>query len=371
MVDVEASVVYCSDWPWQKRTIQIPKRMGSPRYDQLKGTEGERLCELAGRVCYDSLGSGRSSEDYHKHIRDVKHYSTIEHHNITVEIQRWKPEYFLHLVNRPGIYVDISQLTEEQTSDMTLHITYNPRVITDWERHGLQSFANDRICKIIKLNLAMMMRVSVPQIISDTQYMVDANLEEYLLQCKRVCPPNEHHDMVTIYMRGSRGFSHEQVRHRFSISQRSTRYVDESQSDWYWHPLVNQILSDPDFDQEAKNNIREACKEVEDRAKNLYSYLTGILQAYILSKGVDRFTARKQARGAARGFLGNALSTEMLFTASLHQWKDMFGLRMTDAADGEIRLVYNRIYEEMVKEELPIKFDTKQARDGIGFVIKE
>ena len=41
--------------------------------DQLKGTPGEQLCELAGRCCYDSLGQGRSSADYWKHILQVRH----------------------------------------------------------------------------------------------------------------------------------------------------------------------------------------------------------------------------------------------------------------------------------------------------------
>jgi hypothetical protein len=43
--------------------VVIPQEMGVPRADQMQGTTMERLAELAGRVCYDSLGSGRPSFD--------------------------------------------------------------------------------------------------------------------------------------------------------------------------------------------------------------------------------------------------------------------------------------------------------------------
>jgi hypothetical protein len=48
---------------------------------------------------------------------------------------------------------------------------------------------------------------------------------------------------ITLYLYGSRGFTHEQVRHRFAISQRSTRYVDEDGSPYIMHPLVAAYLA--------------------------------------------------------------------------------------------------------------------------------
>lgn len=53
--------------------------MGAPRNDQDLGTDGERLIEASGRVCYDSMGSGRSSTMFHKHLQEVGHGSVLQH----------------------------------------------------------------------------------------------------------------------------------------------------------------------------------------------------------------------------------------------------------------------------------------------------
>jgi thymidylate synthase ThyX len=87
---------------------------------------------------------------------------------------------------------------------------------------------------------------------------------------------------------------------------------------------------------------------------------------------VDAFTARKQARGAARGYLGNALFTELIFSASVAQWRRILAQRLNAAADAEIR--------EMAADVLPIlkgcrygsdfaDMNTKPSPDGIGVVL--
>jgi thymidylate synthase (FAD) len=51
------------------------------------------------------------------------------------------------------------------------------------------------------------------------------------------------HAQFTFFITGvSRGLTHELVRHRVgvAISQRSTRYVDEDESPWILHPLLEQ-----------------------------------------------------------------------------------------------------------------------------------
>jgi thymidylate synthase ThyX len=54
----------------------------------------------------------------------------------------------------------------------------------------------------------------------------------------------------------------------------------------------------------------------------------------------DKTAARKQARGAARGYLGNALASDMLFTTSVTGWKWILSQRKNKLADAEIREVY-------------------------------
>src|SRR5690606_24684162 len=93
----------------------------------------------------------------------------------------------------------------------------------------------------------------------------------------------------------------------------------------------------------------------------------------LISRGVDKATARKQARGAARGYLGNALQTEMIFSASVAQWDRMIEQRANVAADAEIREVFVKVVREI--QQWP-KIDTwfpeyeiSPSPDGIGEIV--
>src|SRR5687768_11413069 len=84
------------------RDVTIPSYMGTPAPRQMEGTRCEQLGELSGRICYDSLGTGRPSfsvaaehnehhpkdnpfgtgkaiQGYHDHIIQVKNFSVYEH----------------------------------------------------------------------------------------------------------------------------------------------------------------------------------------------------------------------------------------------------------------------------------------------------
>jgi thymidylate synthase (FAD) len=54
---------------------------------QLAGSELANLIEFAGRVCYDSLGKGRPSAEYHANILASGHGSVTEHASITFLIE--------------------------------------------------------------------------------------------------------------------------------------------------------------------------------------------------------------------------------------------------------------------------------------------
>lgn len=159
----------------------------------------------------------------------------------------------------------------------------------------------------------------------------------------------------------SRGETHEHVRHRIgvAISQRSTRYCDESESDWIQHPL---------FIAEAGTEFREAWSQAEQHCRSVYRDLVGHLQEKLSAKGVDKLTARKQARGTARGILGNALATEMVWSANVNALRHFIDMRAAAAADAEIRAVAIAILRIM-KEELPIYFEDYvilPSPDGLG-----
>ncbi len=149
------------------------------------------------------------------------------------------------------------------------------------------------------------------------------------------------------------------------VVHNSTRYVDEHDSEWAWHPLIELW--------ESNGGDSSALKNSEIIAKEAYGSSLVKLEEFIKSRGVDKFTARKQARGAARGVLGNALSTELIFSASLSQWKWMLRLRASDAADAEIRVLFVEVFNYL-KEKFPERFSgwgLAPSSDGMGEIVTE
>lgn len=171
------------------------------------------------------------------------------------------------------------------------------------------------------------------------------------------------HASLSFHIQGiSRGCSHELVRHRAgtAISQRSTRYVDENESEWAWHPLMTATP----LDEELIETIRED-------AQGAYCYIRERVEAKLKQRGVDALTARKQARGAARGVLGNALSTSLVWTANIRALRHVLENRAHPAADAEIRLLANRLYEAAHPycPEYLSDYEKSDAPDGIGYCL--
>jgi thymidylate synthase ThyX len=109
--------------------------------------------------------------------------------------------------------------------------------------------------------------------------------------------------------------------------------------------------------------------QVRDIAATHYDRVVKALIPWLLDRGVDKGTARKQARGAARGYLGNALYTELVFSASVAQWKRMIAQRCSAAADAEIRCVYIPCVEQLLNSCWASAFEGYKlipSPDGIG-----
>jgi thymidylate synthase ThyX len=346
---------------WDGEKFEVPEDLGKPREDQLASTPLDNLAELSGRTCYDSLGSGRKTSEYHSHIIDVGHGSVQEHSNLTfmlVDLSLMdRLLYSEYLLNRPGIFV--------QSSNGQLRITANIRAIREWfslpalNRHAqLPSEWNLALGRTLQ-NLA---RTKAPLLMTGIP-----EHPEILKNCTIVKPELDEELWVSMFFTNvSRGLSHELVRHKYrtAVSQRSTRYVDENTSPWSWHPLFRAYYED-----QKDPDASLFASDVEATAKTAYAHYVTALQAFLITKGADRFTARKQARGAARGLLGNALMTEMIFSASLDQWKWMIHLRASSHADAEIRIVFNEVYE-LLSEKFPNRFvgwTQKPCPDGIGY----
>lgn len=162
----------------------------------------------------------------------------------------------------------------------------------------------------------------------------------------------EEHATISFFISAvSRGLTHELVRHRVgvAISQRSTRYVDESASPWIEHPLLTAFRAAnpgvPPFKLTIPDG-HKASSVSELMGQDVYDPIVACLQTWLISRGTDKFTARKQARGAARGYLGNALQTELVWTVNIRALLGILKQRANSAADAEIRLFAVRLYEE-------------------------
>ncbi len=342
--------------------VFIPPEMGEPAFNQLVGTVAENLSELCCRVCYDSLGKGRSSELMHGHLLDVKHWSVYEHYHFTVELQSlsniFGPNILLALMNRTELQVN--------TTQDKLFVTMNLRHLLDWFRWSREHPDMSRMIFDVILGCVF---EEAPNVFKRLQ----PSSIETELGCKLVGGWLPNQQFVTLYLSGSRGMSHEQVRHRFNISQRSTRYVDEDGSDYVEHPLITKFL-ESETNENNKRFVNHSIGNAKALSRECYRELVDKLQGFLLSKSVDKFTARKQARGAARNYLGNGLATELMFTANLVNWRDMLKLRCNVAADAEIRVMYGSVLRELKASRFGDYFSDLSlvaSPDGIGEVLNE
>lgn len=176
------------------------------------------------------------------------------------------------------------------------------------------------------------------------------------------------HVTLNFFITGvSRGLTHELVRHRHAnISQRSTRYVDESESEWIAHPLLRKYVSAGKFE---GNGVGEDVANAVGVCQHAYRATATVVEAALIADGIDKVAARKQARGAARGMLGNALSTELVWSCNVRSLRNFLEQRASEFADAEIRLLANCIYEICLSV-VPEYFNdyTKViCPDGIGF----
>jgi thymidylate synthase ThyX len=362
---MKASLVY------DGTKLIIPESMGTPCDDQMQGTVLEKLGELACRICYDSLGvdkdgkrRGRSSAKLHEHILEVINLSVYEHCTFTIQFEDISDFLFgayleKSLINRKGVWFDQDN-----------QITINFRAILEWYKHTKR--ANETLfTHVLGQVLWTWGRRLAPQVFHQKGFgfACDELLNKSHLVVENL---NEDQAHISMYLSGSRGWSHEQVRHRFSISQRSTRYCDESESPYIEHPLITKYLKNKDQYQSLL--IRGEIDYSIKTDRSTYNLLVNQLQTFLQEQGLDKTSARKQARGAARGYLGNAIKTEMIFTAPVSAWRDvMLQQRCSDFADAEIRMIYNQVLPELQRSQYGSFFNDMElvpAKDGIGQVLK-
>jgi thymidylate synthase (FAD) len=184
------------------------------------------------------------------------------------------------------------------------------------------------------------------------------------------------HAQFTFRIRGiSRALSHELVRHRVgvAISQRSTRYVDESETPWALHPALRAYLADSAVDTAERARVMSSVSVALNAARATYNVVEMALTGWLAGKTGDKLAARKQARGAARFYLGNGLETEMVWSANVRALRHVIFMRGGNAADAEIRELAVAILG-CVNASAPSYFDAiacRSSADGIGVEVFE
>lgn len=167
------------------------------------------------------------------------------------------------------------------------------------------------------------------------------------------------HACISLFIEGiSRGCSHEFVRHRagFAYSQRSTRYVDESECAVVLEPYMAEL-----YEQRLRlldKTPRQFVSESIERYQ-LSEYLTSLENSIVDYKAsverlltlappnLEKRDQRKWARGKARQLLPISIETRMTVTANLRAWRHFIIMRSSRYAEAEIRRLAEMIYYKL------------------------
>ena len=159
----------------------------------------------------------------------------------------------------------------------------------------------------------------------------------------------EHSSMIVQFNNISRGFTHEQVRHRLTaISQESTRYVDYAKEGKGPNLEEFQLkcVVPPHRDENEKVVL-----EVED------GRMMSISEMFIEYEKFYR--ALRKAGWApqdARQVLPIGIKSQIVISANFREWRHIFFMRTQKTAHWEIREVMGNLLEK-VKTIIPVIFD--------------
>ena len=145
------------------------------------------------------------------------------------------------------------------------------------------------------------------------------------------------HESISVRIYCSRGLSHEIVRHRHcGFAQESSRYCSYDK-DKFGSKIT--VVKPVNFEKGTAEY--DMWKNAMENSAQAYFDLKNLL-------GVKN--------DMARGVLPTDLKTEIVVTASLREWRAIFGLRCANDAHPEIRLLTRGILRNM-SQKVPVVFD--------------
>ena len=322
-------------------------------------SQDPRIIELAGRTCYKSQRSEITEESSAKFInmlRDRQHESVLEHKIFVFEISPRSMEVEEFSPQDTNLYPIITSQIAEAMNDVkglywsvtgkgTYHISLNLRSLRDWLRTQPGS-----LCDAIALYVDQ----QHPNLIEDIFDRYECKQEFWWGNCNfRLVSgaeiqtwPREiqllHNYMTVRFTDISIGMTRESNRHRaFSISERSTRYVDESGGNFIIPPHKNtsehvETIYDDDQNKYAMTIYNKACQSIDT-----YKVLR------------EKNDWKKQD---ARQFLPLGINTEVVYTGNLKAWKNFFKLRTHKSCHWEIKHISRQLCFE-TKNIFPGVFD--------------
>lgn len=167
------------------------------------------------------------------------------------------------------------------------------------------------------------------------------------------------HSLLTVQFNNcSRGFTHEQVRHRLTaISQESTRYVDYAKCgegvDLEQFSL--QCIVPPHQDEEIKIDLGDGRElSIKDMFNEVESFYRALRKAGWPPED-------------ARQILPIGIKSQIVISANFREWRHIFFMRTSKYAHWEIRRVMGNLLEE-IKTIVPVVFDdfAETGRDKNG-----
>ena len=156
----------------------------------------------------------------------------------------------------------------------------------------------------------------------------------------------------------SRSLTHELVRHRagFAHSQRSQRFVDETNTNFVTPPLIRDLERSNQDSFKVTEVYNRAITQAQQLYASLHHELEEALPVAPMATRKQKTDRRKLLRQAARSVLPNATETKIMITANVRAWRHFIEMRASPYADAEIRELALDILK-ILQAESPLLFE--------------
>jgi len=283
---------------------------------EVKPSDVLKRIESIGRTCYKSESqiTDSSAEDFVRMLIRRGHESVLEHGHVIIRLSKW------HYWNLEESNLKYFNLTETHTSDSERYIiSANIRAIRD-------AVKEDKTCSLHEV--ASYLSKKYPVVFDEYKWRDEVN-DIMLLDPSDLRTKEEiiAHQTMSVRFIIDRGVSHEVVRHRpASFSQESTRYINytkENKGGECAFVSLQEHLSNPFVSLEIWLKHMEACEEA--------------YKAMIDAGETPQI---------ARSVLPNSLKTEIVVTANLEEWREIFKQRVSVAAHPQMREIMRPLLDE-------------------------